>query len=65
MSLTRQLWGEFWSAITFLTTIPAPKFDLPAGGLGLAGRWFTLVGFIIGLLLMIVQSVVELFFPPL
>jgi adenosylcobinamide-GDP ribazoletransferase len=37
---------------------------VPAGGLGLAGRWFPLVGLVIGLLLWVVQSIAALFFPP-
>ena len=59
-----QLWGEFWLAATFLTTLPAPAFVVPAGGLGLAGRWFPLVGAVIWLLLWLVQSVAERFFAP-
>lgn len=60
-----QLWGEFWSATTFLTTLPAPNFVLPQGGLGQAGRWFPLIGLVIGLLLWAVQSLAAYFFPPL
>jgi adenosylcobinamide-GDP ribazoletransferase len=51
--------------MTFLTTLPAPSFVVPTGGLGLAGRWFPLVGLVIGLLLWGVQSLAALFFPPL
>ena len=58
------LWDEFWLAVTFLTTLPAPSFIVPAGGLGLAGRWFPFVGLVIGLLLWSVQSVAERFFAP-
>ena len=60
-----QLWGEFWLATTFLTTLPAPVFTMPAGGLGPAGRWFPLVGLVIGLLLWLVQSIAARLFPPL
>lgn len=64
-SVASQLWGEFWLATTFLTTLPAPRvFTVPSGGLGLSGRWFTLVGLVIGLLLWLAQSVAERFFPP-
>jgi adenosylcobinamide-GDP ribazoletransferase len=58
-----QLWGEFWLAATFLTTLPAPTFAVPDGGLGPAARWFPLVGLVIGLLLWAVQSLAALFFP--
>jgi adenosylcobinamide-GDP ribazoletransferase len=60
-----QLWGEFWLAATFLTTLPAPTFVVPPGGLGLAARWFPLVGLVIGLLLWGVQSLAAFFFPTL
>jgi adenosylcobinamide-GDP ribazoletransferase len=59
-----RLWGEFWLAMTFLTTLPAPTFVVPSGGLGLAGRWFPLVGLVIALLLCVVQSIAARFFPP-
>ena len=61
----RQFWGEFWLATTFLTTLPAPRFTVPTGGMGAAGRWLPLVGLVIGLLLWLVQSVVGYFLPPL
>lgn len=57
-----QRWGEFWLAATFLTTLPAPPFDVPPGGLGPAARWFPLVGLVIGLLLWGVQTLAALFF---
>ncbi|MCC6453365.1 MAG: adenosylcobinamide-GDP ribazoletransferase [Caldilineaceae bacterium] len=60
-----RLWGEFWLAATFLTTLPAPKFVVPPGGLGPAGRWFPLVGLLIGLLLWGVQFLAGHFFPAL
>lgn len=59
-----ELWGEFWLAATFLTTLPSPSFLVPTGGLGPAGRWFPLVGLVIGVLLWGVQSVAERVFPP-
>jgi adenosylcobinamide-GDP ribazoletransferase len=61
----RQLWGEFWLAMTFLTTLPAPEFEGPAAGMGLAGRLFPLVGLVIGVLLCVVQYVGQHLFPPL
>ena len=61
----RQFWGEFWLATTFLTTLPAPNFTVPTGGLGAAGRWFPLIGLVIGLLLWLVQRVGGYFFPPI
>lgn len=60
----RERWGEFWLAATFLTTLPAPAFALPNGGLGSAGRWFPLIGLIIGLLLWLVQGIGERLFTP-
>jgi adenosylcobinamide-GDP ribazoletransferase len=51
--------------MTFLTTLPAPRFNLPVGGLGGAGYWFPPVGLLIGLLLWAVQSVVARVFDPL
>lgn len=62
--LWRQLWDEFWLATTFLTTLPAPHFGVPPGGLGRAGRWFPLVGLVIGLLLWAMQSLAAWLFPP-
>jgi adenosylcobinamide-GDP ribazoletransferase len=59
-----QLWGEFWLASTFLTTLPAPSFVVPSGGLGPAGRWFPLVGLMVGVLLWCVQGVAERLFAP-
>lgn len=63
-SRLKQLWGEFWLAVTFLTTLPAPAFTVPPGGLGTAGRWFPGVGLLIGLLLWGVQSLAMRLFPP-
>ncbi len=42
---------EFWLALSFLTTIPTPAFPFVEGGLGRAGKWFPLVGAIVGLVL--------------
>src|SRR3712207_299876 len=60
-----QVWGEFWLAATFLTTWPVPAFIVPKGGLGFAGRWFPLVGRLLGLLLWAVQSIAGRFLSPL
>jgi adenosylcobinamide-GDP ribazoletransferase len=57
--------AEFWLALSFLTTLPTPRFDLPPGGLSGAARWFPLVGLILGLLLWGVQALVGLGFAPL
>jgi adenosylcobinamide-GDP ribazoletransferase len=51
--------------VTFLTTLPVPKFAIPPGGLGPAGRWFPLVGLLIGLLLCGVQFLAGHYFPTL
>jgi adenosylcobinamide-GDP ribazoletransferase len=59
-----RFWDEFWLAVTFLTTLPAPSFVVPEGGLGPAGRWFPLVGLLIGLLLWAVHSFAQWLFPP-
>ena len=60
-----QFWGEFWLAATFLTTLPSPSFTVQPGGLGKAGRWFPLIGLGIGLLLWMVYTLANRFFPPM
>jgi adenosylcobinamide-GDP ribazoletransferase len=50
--------------VTFLTTLPAPAFVIPPDGLGRAGRWFPVVGLLIGLLLWGVQAAATRFFAP-
>jgi adenosylcobinamide-GDP ribazoletransferase len=42
---------EFWLALSFLTTIPAPAVPFIDGGLGRSAKWFPLVGLILGLIL--------------
>ncbi len=42
---------EFWLALSFLTTIPAPAIPFVEGGLGRSAKWFPLVGLIIGSIL--------------
>ena len=60
----------FWLALTFLTTLPAPRgafagsgFD--AAAFGRAGRWYPLVGLIVGGLLAGVYGAAGAVFPPL
>ena len=43
--------GEFWLALSFLTTIPTPAIPFIEGGLGRSAKWFPLVGLILGLIL--------------
>lgn len=61
----RRAWGEWWLAATFLTTLPAPRFTPPATGLGPAGRWFPLVGLLIGVILWGVAAAASQVFAPL
>ena len=56
--------GEFWLALSFLTTLPTPRLDLPPGGLSAAAVWFPTVGLILGLLLWGVQAAAGAFFAP-
>ncbi len=42
---------NFWLALSFLTTIPTPAVPFIEGGLGRAGKWFPLVGLVLGLIL--------------
>jgi adenosylcobinamide-GDP ribazoletransferase len=57
--------GEFWLALSFLTTLPTLRFDLPPGGLSAAAAWFPTVGLILGLLLWAVQALAGALFAPL
>ncbi|MEZ4611756.1 MAG: adenosylcobinamide-GDP ribazoletransferase [Caldilineaceae bacterium] len=62
--------SSFWLALTFLTTLPAPRvsFDaavFDAGEFGRAGRWYPLVGLIVGGTLAGVYSIAGALFPPL
>ena len=62
--------SSFWLALTFLTTLPAPRvsFDaaaFDAGEFGRAGRWYPLVGLIVGGTLAGVYAVAGALFPPL
>lgn len=53
-----------WSAITFLTTLPAPSASLPPEGLGRAAVWFPAVGLVIGVLLWGVRWLGDRLFDP-
>lgn len=57
--------GDFWLALSFLTTLPTPRTDLPPGGLSAAAVWFPAVGLILGLLLWGVQAAAGALFAPL
>jgi adenosylcobinamide-GDP ribazoletransferase len=54
----------FWSAVTFLTTLPAPSAALPPEGLGRAAVWFPAVGVVIGVLLWGVRWLGDQLFDP-
>lgn len=55
----------WWTALTFLTILPAPRFKVPEGGLGVTGHWFPVVGLLIGGLLWAVQAAAATLFDPL
>ena len=43
--------NAFWSALSFLTTLPVPNHVLPPDALRRAGIWFPVVGLLLGVLL--------------
>ncbi len=55
--------GDFWLALGFLTTLPAPQVPFQPGRLGRAGRWFPLVGLLIGVLLVLSAAIAGLVLP--
>lgn len=59
------MWGPWWSAVTFLTTLPAPRFAWPERGLGASAVWFPWVGLLLGALLWGVQAAAATVFAPL
>jgi len=59
------MWQELILAFSFLTTIPMPALAYQPGLLGRAGRWFPLVGLVIGGALTVAHWGLSLFFPPL
>lgn len=59
------MWQELILAFSFLTVIPMPTLVYQPGLLGRAGRWFPLVGLVIGGLLLLAHWGLSLLFPPL
>jgi len=59
------MWQELALAFSFLTVLPMPMVEYQAGLLGRAGRWFPLVGLVIGGLLTAAHSLLSQLFPPL
>ncbi|HBY98573.1 MAG TPA: adenosylcobinamide-GDP ribazoletransferase, partial [Chloroflexi bacterium] len=51
------------SALAFLTTLPIPSGDLDPADFAGAGRWFALVGVVIGALLVAVAWLATQFWP--
>lgn len=56
--------NEFWLALGFLTTLPTKTVAYQPDELGRAGRWFPLIGLILGLLLAALYTVSALWFTP-
>src|SRR5690606_23854022 len=57
-------WGDWWNAVAFLTTLPAPRVPFSPDGLGRAAVWFPAVGLLIGLVLCLVAWVAHYLFDP-
>ena len=53
----------FRSALAFLTTIPVPSADLTADDFAQASRWYSTVGLIIGLLLVLGDQALQYLLP--
>ena len=67
-ALRDRLWAarnQLALAFGFLTILPVPQVDYQPGALGRAGRWFPLVGLVIGILLSIAHWGLSHLFPPL
>jgi len=56
--------NRFWLALGFLTTLPARPVPYVPGGLGRAAAWFPVIGLLIGVLLLLVQSAAALLLGP-
>lgn len=56
---------ELALAVGFLTVLPAPQVPYQPGALGRAGRWFPVVGLLLGAILMGGHWVLRQLFPPL
>lgn len=59
------MWPEIALAFSFLTILPMPALEYQPGLLGRAGRWFPLVGLVIGLSLLVAHWLLNQIFPPL
>lgn len=61
-----RLWTrEIAVAIGFLTILPVPTIEFEPGLLGRSGRWFPLVGLLLGGLLVVGYLLFSMLFPPL
>ncbi len=56
---------EWWMALGFLTTLPVPHVEYDADAFVRAGRWYPLVGLVIGGLLWAAYVLLSMIFPPL
>lgn len=59
------MWQEVMLAFSFLTVIPMPTLEYQPGLLGRAGRWFPLVGLLLGGVLTLAHWGLSQLFPPL
>ena len=57
--------NEFATALAFLTILPMPNIPFDAARFTRAGRWYPLVGLLIGVLLFLVDWAAGQLFPPL
>jgi adenosylcobinamide-GDP ribazoletransferase len=58
-----RLWNEWWTAVGFLTVLPAPQIDFAPDRLGRSARWFPIVGLILGVLLFGADILLRSIFP--
>lgn len=54
---------DFWLALSFLTAVPTPSFDYEKANLGRSGVWFTVVGLLLGGILLGAEFVLGSIFP--